>query len=85
MRIAIGSDHRGYDAKQRIAPLLRQLGHEVIDMGPEGPSKVDYPDHAFPVAWAVGEGRADRASLSRARMGGATLTALRDQVVAADA
>src|SRR5437764_2022091 len=63
MKIAIGSDHRGYDAKRRIVSLLQQLGHEVLDLGPEGSESVDYPDFAFQVARAVGEGRVDRGIL----------------------
>ena len=63
MKIAIGSDHRGYDAKHRLVPLLQQLGHEVLDIGPEGHESVDYPDFAFQVARAVGEGRVDRGIL----------------------
>jgi ribose 5-phosphate isomerase B len=63
MRIAIGSDHRGYDAKRRLLSLLQQLGHEVLDLGPEGSESVDYPDFAFQVARAVGEARVDRGIL----------------------
>ena len=63
MRIAIGSDHRGYDVKRRLVPLLQQLGHEVLDMGPEGNESVDYPDYAFRVAKAVSEGKVERGIL----------------------
>ena len=63
MRIAIGSDHRGYEAKRRIRALLQQLGHEVVDMGPDSGDSVDYPDFAFQVATAVGAGQADRGIL----------------------
>jgi ribose 5-phosphate isomerase B len=63
MRIAIGSDHRGYDVKRRVVPLLQQLGHEVLDMGPEASASVDYPDFAFQVAQAVSAGRVDRGIL----------------------
>ena len=63
MKIAIGSDHRGYDVKRRISSLLRQLGHEVLDVGPEGSESVDYPDYAFQVGRAVSEGRVDRGIL----------------------
>jgi ribose 5-phosphate isomerase B len=63
MKIAVGSDHRGYDAKRRIVALLQQLGHEVLDMGPGGAESVDYPDFAFQVARAVSEGRVDRGIL----------------------
>ena len=63
MRIAIGSDHRGFDAKRRLVPMLRQLGHDVTDMGPEGHDSVDYPDYAFQVAKSVAEGQVDRGIL----------------------
>ncbi len=63
MRIAVGSDHRGLTVKQRVVPLLQQMGHEVTDVGPANPGSVDYPDYAFEVAKAVGDGRADRGVL----------------------
>jgi ribose 5-phosphate isomerase B len=63
MKIAIGSDHRGYDVKRRVITVLQNLGHEVIDAGPHGRDSVDYPDFAFEVATAVGEGRAERGIL----------------------
>ena len=63
MHIAIGSDHRGFDAKRRIVSLLKQLGHQVLDLGPEGNESVDYPDFAFQVAQAVSEKRVDRGIL----------------------
>jgi ribose 5-phosphate isomerase B len=63
MKIAIGSDHRGFDAKRRLVPMLRQLGHEVTDVGPDGNSSVDYPDYAFQVAKSVSGGTADRGIL----------------------
>jgi len=63
MRIAIGSDHRGFDAKRRLVPMLRQLGHEVTDVGPDGNDSVDYPDYAFEVAKRVSEGQVDRGIL----------------------
>jgi ribose 5-phosphate isomerase B len=63
MKIAIGSDHRGFEAKGRIITVLHQLGHEVIDVGPHSPESVDYPDFALAVALAVSQGRADRGIL----------------------
>jgi ribose 5-phosphate isomerase B len=63
MKIAIGSDHRGFEAKGRIITVLHQLGHEVLDAGSHNRESVDYPDIAFEVAQAVGEGRADRGIL----------------------
>ena len=63
MKITVGSDHRGLSVKQRVVPLLQQMGHEVTDAGPTGPGSVDYPDFAFEVAKAVGDRRADRGIL----------------------
>lgn len=64
MKIAIGSDHRGFDVRRRIKAVLEQLGHQVLDFGPEVRESVDYPDFAFEVARAVSEGRADRGILA---------------------
>jgi ribose 5-phosphate isomerase B len=63
MRIAIGSDHRGFEVKRRIGQLLQQLNHEVLDVGTQGRDSVDYPDFAFQVALAVSEGRVERGIL----------------------
>ena len=63
MRIAVGSDHRGYEVKRRIVSLLGRLGHEVIDVGPPSADSVDYPDFAFEVAKAVGGGKVERGIL----------------------
>jgi ribose 5-phosphate isomerase B len=63
MKIAVGSDHRGFEAKRRVVAHLQQLGHEAIDFGPSGRDSVDYPDYAFLVAQAVGSGQADRGIL----------------------
>jgi ribose 5-phosphate isomerase B len=63
MKIAVGSDHRGFEVKRRVVTLLEQLGHEVTDVGTAGRESVDYPDFAFQVANAVSEGRAERGIL----------------------
>jgi ribose 5-phosphate isomerase B len=63
MKIAIGSDHRGFEVKRRIAAVLQQMGHEVEDVGPHSKDSVDYPDYAFQVGLAVSEGRAQRGVL----------------------
>ncbi len=63
MKIAIGSDHRGFEVKRRIVSLVERLGHEVVDMGPSSSESVDYPDYAFQVAKAVSEQRVDRGIL----------------------
>ena len=61
MRIAIGSDHAGYELKQAVAPMLRENGHELVDVGTDSKESVDYPDFAAAAARLVGEGEADRA------------------------
>jgi ribose 5-phosphate isomerase B len=63
MKIALGSDHRGFEVKRRIAAVLQQMGHEVEDVGPHSKDSVDYPDYAFKVALAVSAGRAQRGVL----------------------
>jgi ribose 5-phosphate isomerase B len=57
MKIAVACDHRGYEAKRRVLPLLRVAGHEVEDFGCDAPNNCDYPDFAAPAARAVAEGR----------------------------
>ena len=63
MRIAIGSDHAGYDLKECIRTHLDGLGYQVLDLGTHSIEPVDYPDFAEAVALAVREGKADRAIL----------------------
>lgn len=63
MRIAIAGDHRGYELKKRLVSSLVKLSHTVDDMGAAGPESCDYPDLAFLVAEAVGQGKADRGIL----------------------
>lgn len=63
MNIAVGSDHRGVTAKQRVVELLKQLGHEVSDVGTNGSAAVDYPDFAFQVAKLVGSEQVERGVL----------------------
>lgn len=60
MRIAIGSDHAGYDLKSVVADALRSDGHEVIDVGTHGPDAVDYPIFCAAVGRAVVTDRVDR-------------------------
>ena len=60
MKIAIASDHGGYDYKQELIPYIESLGHQVLDLGCHGPASVDYPDYGIPCAQAVARGGADR-------------------------
>lgn len=61
MRIAIASDHAGFQYKQAIAKHLGQNGQDVIDFGTDSPKRCDYPAFIRPAAEAVAAGQADRA------------------------
>lgn len=63
MKIAIGADHAGYRLKDEIVPMLKSLGHEVIDLGCDCADSVDYPDYALPVCDKVISGEAERGIL----------------------
>jgi ribose 5-phosphate isomerase B len=63
MRIAVGSDHRGFAVKQRIIELLKRLNQEVVDAGTHSCDNVDYPDIAAMVAEQVGSGQVERGIL----------------------
>jgi ribose 5-phosphate isomerase B len=56
VRIAIGSDHRGFALKEELKELLGELGHEWVDFGCQDETSVDYPDVARPLADAVARG-----------------------------
>ncbi len=60
MRLAVGSDHAGFDLKEILKAELVALGHDVEDIGTDQAGvSVDYPDFGEAVASAVAQGRAD--------------------------
>ncbi len=63
MKIALGADHAGVEAKDRLASRLAEAGHEVEDCGTHGGESVDYPDYALAVARRVAAGTAERGIL----------------------
>jgi ribose 5-phosphate isomerase B len=63
MRIALAADHRGHRVKEKIAGLLAEQGHQVLDMGTNSSRSCDYPDCAYPPAKAVADAQADAAIL----------------------
>ncbi len=64
MRVAIASDHGGFEQKEQLISYLKdELGCEVTDFGTTSEESVDYPDYAEPVARAVASGEADRGIL----------------------
>ena len=58
-RIAIGSDHAGFDLKQHLVGVLQGQGHEVLDMGTHSTESCDYPPICAAVGRAVRDGQAD--------------------------
>ncbi|MBW3537158.1 MAG: ribose 5-phosphate isomerase B [Actinobacteria bacterium] len=60
MKISIGADHAGYQLKQHLVATLKELGHEVDDLGTHSEESVDYPPICAAVGRAVVRGDADR-------------------------
>jgi ribose 5-phosphate isomerase B len=60
MRIALSADHAGYEMKDQLADWLRADGHEIVDLGTNGPDSVDYPRYGALLAEALADGRAER-------------------------
>ena len=58
MRIALAADHAGYVLKDELVAWLRETGHDVMDLGTNGPESVDYPQFGFKLADAVASGAA---------------------------
>ena len=63
MRIALASDHAGFELKQHVKELLAADGHEVVDVGPDSDESTDYPTYARPAAELVASGDAQRGVL----------------------
>ena len=63
MKVTIASDHRGFQAKERMKAYLAELGHETADFGTDSTKSCDYPDFAYPAVKAVAEGEAERGIL----------------------
>jgi ribose 5-phosphate isomerase B len=63
MRIAIGSDHAGFELKEKVGPLLESAGHEVVDVGADSDESTDYAKYASAAARLVADGEAERAVL----------------------
>ncbi len=59
MKIAIGSDHRGFKLKGKLVKYLNKKGYEVLDLGTDSPLSADYPDFGIKVGEAVRDKEAD--------------------------
>ena len=63
MKIALASDHAGYQEKERLKPVLDELGIQYEDLGTGSEASVDYPDYARKVAEEVAQGRVEQGVL----------------------
>jgi len=63
MKIAIGSDHGGYELKTKIIEYLKKEGNEVLDLGTHSKESCDYPIIGFEVAKEIGNEKAERGIL----------------------
>ena len=63
MKIAIASDHAGYEEKERLKPLLSEMGIQFEDLGTISEESVDYPDYARKVGEEVSQGKVDQGLL----------------------
>jgi len=57
-RIALASDHAAFAMKAELADWLRAAGHDVLDLGTNGPESVDYPDYGYRLGKAIEAGEA---------------------------
>jgi RpiB/LacA/LacB family sugar-phosphate isomerase len=60
MRVVLGSDHAGFEMKQKILARVQSLGHQVLDVGTHDSSPTDYPDYAEALGMAIINNQADR-------------------------
>lgn len=62
-RIAVASDHAGYDLKEELKQYLQSKGYEVLDLGTDGPESVDYPDFGAAMGRAIANADASKGVL----------------------
>lgn len=60
VKVALGSDHAGFQLKTAVAKHLVERGHEVVDLGTDSEEPVDYPSYCAAVGKAVAAGEVDR-------------------------
>ncbi len=75
MKVAIAVDHGGFPLKGRLAQLLQDSGHEVVDLGTHSTEPVDYPDYARALGRAILAGQAERGVLICGSGAGAAIAA----------
>jgi ribose 5-phosphate isomerase B len=75
MKIALGTDHAGFEYKEKIKSFLQELGHEVRDFGTNSSAPVDYPTYIRPAAEAVARGDCERGVVLGGSGNGEAMTA----------
>lgn len=63
MRIAVGSDHAGFELKEKVKAILKVWGHDIVDYGTDSTESVDYSDYALKVTEEVAHKKVDRGVL----------------------
>ena len=64
MKIALASDHAGFELKRELSRELARLGHEVVDFGTDSSESCDYPDFAIPAVKSTADGETERTILA---------------------
>ncbi|MDX9790721.1 MAG: ribose 5-phosphate isomerase B [Candidatus Kapaibacterium sp.] len=83
MKIAIASDHAGFELKEHLRQYLSAKNHQVIDFGTYSIDSTDYPDYAFPASEAVAKGNVELGILVCGTGTGMSITANKVQGVRA--
>ncbi|HMP99289.1 MAG TPA: ribose 5-phosphate isomerase B [Cyclobacteriaceae bacterium] len=83
MKIAIGSDHAGFDYKEKLKLYLEAQGFSITDFGAASADSVDYPDFAHPVADDVEKGNSELGVLLCGSANGVAMTANKHQGIRA--
>ena len=83
MKIVVGSDHAGYEYKEKLVAFLTGKGFDIQDVGSFSTASVDYPDYAHKVAEVVEAGEAEFGILFCGSAQGVTMTANKHQGIRA--
>jgi len=75
MRVAMGTDHGGFELKEELKARLVAAGHDVVDFGTDSSASVDFPDFVAPAARAVAAGEAERGVVLCGSGAGASIAA----------
>lgn len=77
MKLAIASDHAGFEYKEKLKQHLAEKGHEAVDFGTDSGDNTDYPCYIHPAAEAVARGECERGIVLGGSGNGEAITANR--------